>query len=1150
MKDIRALYLEFFKSKGHKVYDSMPLVPDDASLLFTNAGMVQFKDIFTGKIPIPSPNIATSSQLCIRAGGKHNDLENVGYTARHHTLFEMLGNFSFGAYFKKEAIAYAWEFVTEILGFDKSLLYVTIHESDDEAFELWQEHIEPSRIKRMGDKDNFWQMGDTGPCGPCSEIYVDQGAEFFHSEEDYFGGEGDRFLEIWNLVFMQYERDSSGALKPLPKPSIDTGMGLERVIALKEGRINNFDTSLFAPLMECIERATGKKYYRDDEILGHSACGDFLGNAADASLRRMSNTPHSLTLHNPKNSLTILECQDFNNTKSQADSTTAKVAKHDFATNTMNESAKHNLESVVGVGDTQGGGSDFAIQAPPPCEKENKTLNSNDIQSTQASFRVIADHARAVAFLLAQGVNFDKEGRGYVLRRILRRAVRHGYLLGLRKAFLYEVVGVVCDSMGGHYSYLIERKNALQEQCRAEEERFFETIESGMALFQAELDSMRQKNEKSFNGEIAFKLYDTYGFPLDLTQDMLRELGLSIDLQGFEKCMQEQKDRSKAHWRGSGDTIKEGDFNTLLSEFGENEFVGYECMSVESKILALLDSGFKRIESLEAGQEGWVMLESTPFYPESGGPVGDKGVLFSLGHSVLSDKSRIASAEAAALTPSKLLASASQNHDFSSQSLECQDSSGIDSSSALKSTKSPTSTTANTRIVDSTPCERELKSTIPKCQDSSDTESQVDSTMAESRPSRGAELWEQGGSSATAKAELEREERGTPLDCRKSGDFFGAKGSGEGINPFLREENNEKAELQKETTQVAQVLDTQKYFGLNLSKIHALSPLKTGDTIIAQVDSSRFEIIKHHSATHLLHYALRQILGSHIAQAGSLVESNRLRFDFSHPKALSVNELEQIEALVNEKIAESSPRVCETMGIEQAKAKGAMALFGEKYGESVRVITLGDSIELCGGIHIHNTAEIGSFYIVRESSVSSGVRRIEAVCGEAAYHYGKAALESIKSLKEQLKAQDVLQGVAKLQNALKEARESANKAKQSVKSLDYEEVNGVKLIVLKLDSVEAKEAKDIIDRAKNENEKVAILLVTESGGKVSLTAGVKGVSSLKAGAWVKQVAQILGGNGGGRDDFATAGGKITDSNKIQEALDLAKQIARGSLENL
>lgn len=911
--DIRAKFLEFFANKGHKVYSSMPLVPDDASLLFTNAGMVQFKDIFTGKIPAPSPNIATSSQLCIRAGGKHNDLENVGYTARHHTLFEMLGNFSFGAYFKKEAIAYAWEFVTEILGFDKSLLYVTIHESDDEAYELWQEHIEPERIKRMGDKDNFWQMGDTGPCGPCSEIYVDQGAEFFHSEEDYFGGEGDRFLEIWNLVFMQYERSADGTLTPLPKPSIDTGMGLERVIALKEGKRSNFDSSLFMPLIHKVESLSKQTY----------------------------------------------------------------------------------------------------------------------IYESGASFRVIADHARSVAFLLAQGVNFDKEGRGYVLRRILRRAVRHGYLLGLRKAFLYEVVGVVCDTMGGHYSYLIERKNALQEQCKAEEERFFETIESGMALFQAELEKLRghsvlsdksriasaeataltpskllasasqnhdfssqslecqdsQKVDSSnaketiyFSGEVAFKLYDTYGFPLDLTQDMLRELGLGVDLQGFEKCMQEQKDRSKAHWKGSGDSVKDGDFNALLSEFGGNEFVGYECMSVESKILALLDSSFKRVESLQAGQEGWVMLEDTPFYPESGGPVGDKGILKNDSHIV------------------------------------------------------------------------------------------------------------------------------------------------------------------------AQVLDTQKYFGLNLSKVVATSMLKVGDLVKAQVDSSRFEIVKHHSATHLLHYALRQILGPHIAQAGSLVEANRLRFDFSHPKALSVNELEQIEALVNEKITESAPQICETMGIAEAKTKGAMALFGEKYGESVRVITLGDSIELCGGIHIHNTAEIGSFYIVRESSVSSGVRRIEAVCGKAAYHYGKAALDSIKSLKEQLKAQDVLQGVAKLQIALKEARESANKAKQSVKSLDYEEVNGVKLIVLKLDSVEAKEAKDIIDRAKNENEKVAILLVTESGGKVALTAGVKGVESrLKASAWVKQVAQILGGNGGGRDDFATAGGKVTESSKVQEALDLAKRIARENL---
>ena len=1092
--DIRAKFLEYFASKGHKVYDSMPLVPDDASLLFTNAGMVQFKDIFTGKIPAPSPNIATSSQLCIRAGGKHNDLENVGYTARHHTLFEMLGNFSFGAYFKKEAIAYAWEFVTEILGFDKSLLYVTIHESDDEAFELWQEHIESSRIKRMGDKDNFWQMGDTGPCGPCSEIYVDQGAEFFHSEEDYFGGEGDRFLEIWNLVFMQYERDSSGALKPLPKPSIDTGMGLERVIALKEKKINNFDTSLFAPLMECIERVTGEKYYRDDEILGHSVLSDKSANLRSPTAALTSSKLLVGSLDSRDFSSQSLECQDSNNTESQTGSATLDSSNSKILSEKTSEAVQG--EAAAGFFSKCGlqGKSQGSYLEGNDCRDFSQLPHLSPKAELQSSFRVIADHARSVAFLLAQGVNFDKEGRGYVLRRILRRAVRHGYLLGLRKAFLYEVVGAVCDSMGGHYSYLIERKNALQEQCRAEEERFFETIESGMALFQAELEKLRghsvlsdksriasaeataltpskllasasqnhdfssqslecqdsQKVDSSnaketiyFSGEVAFKLYDTYGFPLDLTQDMLRELGLGVDLQGFEKCMQEQKDRSKAHWKGSGDSVKDGDFNALLSEYGENKFVGYECINTESKILALLDSSFKRVESLQVGQEGWVMLEDTPFYPESGGPIGDKGVLLESNSSLGMQCDKV---ENFVKGTTDKVANLPQN----SQNLH--------------------SHTANTRIVDSASL---------KCQESNKVAQKVDSSSLQNI--------------------------------------------------------------------IAKVLDTQKYFGLNLSKVVATSMLKVGDLVKAQVDSSRFEIAKHHSATHLLHYALRQILGSHIAQAGSLVEANRLRFDFSHPKALSVNELEQIEALVNEKITESAPQVCETMGIEQAKAKGAMALFGEKYGESVRVITLGDSIELCGGIHIHNTAEIGSFYIVRESSVSSGVRRIEAVCGKAAYHYGKVALESIKSLKEQLKAQDVLQGVAKLQNALKEARDNANKAKQSVKSLDYEEVNGVKLIVLKLDSVEAKEAKDIIDRAKNENEKVAILLVTESGGKVSLTAGVKGVSSLKAGAWVKQVAQILGGNGGGRDDFATAGGKVTESSKVQEALDLAKQIARENL---
>lgn len=856
-KDIRAMFLEYFQSKGHQVYASMPLVPDDASLLFTNAGMVQFKDIFTGKIPTPAKTRATSAQLCIRAGGKHNDLENVGYTARHHTLFEMLGNFSFGDYFKKDAIAYAWEFVTEILGFSKEVLYVTIHERDDEAFALWSAHIAPERIKRMGDKDNFWQMGDTGPCGPCSEIFVDQGAEFFDGVEDYFGGDGDRFLEIWNLVFMQYERDKDGNLKPLPKPSIDTGMGLERVMALLEGKRSNFDSSLFMPLIKKVESLSKKTY----------------------------------------------------------------------------------------------------------------------VYASGASFRVIADHARSVAFLLAQGVNFDKEGRGYVLRRILRRAIRHGYLLGLREPFVYAVVEEVCAQMGTHYHYLNERKNTIMEQCKAEEERFFATIENGMQLFNKELEKLKEQGSNAhFSGEVAFKLYDTYGFPLDLTQDMLRENNFGVDLDSFEICMKAQKELAKANWKGSGDKLKEGDFNALLSTFGTNAFVGYTTMEQECKILAFLDSDFKQTHTLKESQVGYVLLDKTPFYPESGGPVGDKGVLM------------------------------------------------------------------------------------------------------------------------------------------------------------------------RDSNVVAEVLDTQKYFGLNLSKIKANMLLAAKDCVVAKVDSVRLEISKHHSATHLLHFALRKILGVHIAQAGSLVESNRLRFDFSHPKALTNTELEQIETLVNAQILRQSPQVCENMAIAEAKAKGAMALFGEKYGDVVRVITFGDSIELCGGIHVKNTAEIGSFYILKESGVSSGVRRIEAVCGEAAYYYGKNAIESLRSAKESLKAQDLMQGIEKLKEQVKELKSKAHKSANNSKALESQTLNDVKLIISALEA-DTNAAKALVDNAKNENEKVAILLITQND-KITITAGVKN-APIKAGAWVKQVAQLLGGNGGGRDDFATAGGK--DSSKITEALALAKDIAINAL---
>lgn len=877
--NLRQSYLEFFAKKGHKIYSSIPLVPDDSSLLFTNAGMVAFKDIFTGKIPIPIPPRATSSQLCMRAGGKHNDLENVGYTARHHTLFEMLGNFSFGDYFKREAIAFSWEFVTEILGFDKNVLYVTIHESDDEAYRFWCEHVEPSRIKRMGDKDNFWQMGDSGPCGPCSEIYVDQGEKYFHSSEDYLGGDGDRFLEIWNLVFMQYEQ-KDGVRTPLPKPSIDTGMGLERVIALLEGKLNNFDTSLFAPLMQVIEKLTNLNYYHDDMLLNNT----------------VALTPSSL------------------------DETKKRIA----------------------------------------------------------SFRVIADHARAVTFLLAQGVNFDKEGRGYVLRRILRRAIRHGYLLGLREAFVYEVVNAVCESMGQHYTYLLERKDFIKEQCKTEEIRFLETIESGMELFNAEL----QKTQKLFSGEVAFRLYDTFGFPLDLTQDMLKERNLTLDTQTFNLHMDAQKSRSKASWKGSGDDSKQGDFKWLLNKYsGLENFVGYEHTESEVEVLEILDSHFKPLDSLQAHELGYVLLDKTPFYPQSGGAVGDQGELH--------------------------------------------------------------------------------------------------------------------------------------------------KG---------------KLHQLKDSKPLAQIKDTQKYFGLNLSRIELLQGnLKVGDKLSALVWKERQEIAKHHSATHLLHFALRKILGEHITQAGSLVEPNRLRFDFSHPKPLSEQELENIQELVNRQICANLPQICESMSITQAKSKGAMALFGEKYGEVVRVVSFGDSIELCGGIHVEHSAEIGSFYITKESGVSSGVRRIEAVCGKAAYLYGKSALDTIRLAKQSLKSQDLLQGIQKLKTQIEQIKSHTNKSKASVKTLGFQEIQGIKLIIAKLEDTSNVQAKSMIDEAKNQNQKVAILLIAQSQDKISLSAGVKGIESLKANIWIKEVAQILGGSGGGRGDFATAGGK--DITKIDSALKLAREIA-------
>ncbi|BBG66625.1 alanyl-tRNA synthetase [Hydrogenimonas sp.] len=853
--DIRQAFLDYFASKGHKIYESSPLVPDDPTLLFTNAGMVPFKNIFTGEVPAPNPPRAASCQTCIRAGGKHNDLENVGHTARHHTFFEMLGNFSFGDYFKEDAIAYAWEFVTEVLELPREKLWVTVHESDDEAEEIWAKYIERDRIFRMGDKDNFWQMGDTGPCGPCSEIFYDQGEEHFSGPEDYLGGDGDRFLEIWNLVFMQYERDREGNLNPLPKPSIDTGMGLERVVAVKEGKLSNYDTELFMPIIRAVEELVGREYEYE----------------------------------------------------------------------------------------------------------------------SGASYRVIADHLRSTTFLLAQGVNFSNEGRGYVLRRILRRAVRHGYMLGLREPFMYRLVDVLVEIMGGHYTYLQEKKESVKQLMQLEEERFFVTIAAGIELFEKEL----KNTKRLFSGAVAFKLYDTYGFPLDLTQDMLKERGIEVDIAEFERLMSEQRMRAKAAWKGSGDASVEGDFKELLQEFGKNSFIGYDNLGSRSQILALLNESFARVKCLEPGQKGWVLLDITPFYAESGGQTGDVGEL-------------------------------------------------------------------------------------------------------------------------------------------KSAD---------------------------EGERVADVLYTKKFFDLNLSEVRAERKLCENDTVEAVVDNSRREIAKHHSATHLLHSVLREILGEHVTQAGSLVEAQRLRFDFSHPKALTSEEIAAIEERVNEIVERGIEGETAEMSIDEAKEMGAMALFGEKYGERVRVVSFGESsVELCGGTHVHNTAEIGVFLITKESGVSAGVRRIEAVCGHAAYETVKSMRSELAQIGSELKAKDPLQGIAKLKSQVKELKQELQAAQKSRKSeVKSEKIGGVMVIV---DEVEGGDIKQMIDDLKNAHESVAVMLFQKRGDKVLIAAGQKN-TPVKAGAWVKEIAPVLGGGGGGRDDFAQAGGK--DPSKIAEAEKRALEYLKESI---
>ena len=855
--DIRKEFLNYFQSRGHTLNASSPLVPidDDGTLMFVNAGMVPFKSIFTGDAPIPNPPRATSSQTCIRAGGKHNDLDNVGYTARHHTLFEMLGNFSFGDYFKKEVIAYSWEFITskEYLNLPIDKLWVTVHENDDEAYELWQNHISKDRIMRFDDKENFWAMGDTGACGPCSEIFYDQGAEHFSGKEDYMGGEGDRFLEIWNLVFMQYERDTEGNLNPLPKPSIDTGMGYERVVAIKEGVLNNYHSSLFMPYIDKIGEMIGVPY-------------------------------------------------DYN-------------------------------------------------------------------ASNSASYRVIADHLRSCSFLLAQGVNFDKDGRGYVLRRIMRRAIRHGYLLGLREPFMYKLVDTLVDVMGEQYDYLPKRAESIKTSMKLEEERFFRTIEDGIKLFNAEL----AKTTDTFNGEVAFKLNDTYGFPLDLTEDMLREKNIKLDIETFNKKLEAQKAQSKANWKGTGEAVQTGDFKSIKENFGINEFVGYETKEVkEATVLALLDENFKQTDSIDG--KGWVFLHKTPFYAESGGQIGDSGELIM---------------------------------------------------------------------------------------------------------------------------------------------------------------KNEKRKIE--------IINTKKFLDMNLSEVKG--KIKVCDRVTAIVDSKRAEIEKHHSATHLLHAGLREILGKHIAQAGSLNDDKRLRFDFSHPKAMTTEEIAKVEAWVNDRISRNISRKTEVMSVDKAKKSGAMALFGEKYGDEVRVVSFEkDSIELCGGTHVDSASEIGLFMITKESGVSAGVRRIEAICGNSAIAEVYTLRNSLNEIKTELKNQNPIAGIERLKEQIKTLKGELQTALSSTKKeLTISKINNTTVII---DEIEIGDIKELIDEAKNRYSSVVIMLFQKKGNRVMIACGSK-ETTIKAGNWIKEIAPILGGGGGGRPDFAQAGGK--DASKIAEARERALEYLKENL---
>ena len=858
--EIRQAFLDFFHSKGHQVVASSSLVPNnDPTLLFTNAGMNQFKDVFLG-LDKRNYSRATTSQRCVRAGGKHNDLENVGYTARHHTFFEMLGNFSFGDYFKHDAIQFAWELLTSEKWFalPKERLWVTVYESDDEAYEIWEKEvgIPRERIIRIGDNkgapyasDNFWQMGDTGPCGPCTEIFYDHGDHIWGGPPGSPEEDGDRYIEIWNIVFMQFNRQADGTMEPLPKPSVDTGMGLERIAAVLQHVNSNYDIDLFRTLIQAVAKVTG---------------------ATDLS---------------------------------------------------------------------------------------NKSL------------RVIADHIRSCAFLIADGVMPSNENRGYVLRRIIRRAVRHGNMLGAKETFFYKLVGPLIDVMGSAGEDLKRQQAQVEQVLKTEEEQFARTLERGLALLDEELAKL---SGDTLDGETAFRLYDTYGFPVDLTADVCRERNIKVDEAGFEAAMEEQRRRAREA-SGFG-----ADYNAMIRVDSASEFKGYDHLELNGKVTALFVDG-KAVDAINAGQEAVVVLDQTPFYAESGGQVGDKGEL-------------------------------------------------------------------------------------------------------------------------------------------KGANFSFA------------------------------VEDTQKY-GQAIGHIGKLAAgsLKVGDAVQADVDEARRARIRlNHSATHLMHAALRQVLGTHVSQKGSLVNDKVLRFDFSHNEAMKPEEIRAVEDLVNTQIRRNLPIETNIMDLEAAKAKGAMALFGEKYDERVRVLSMGDfSTELCGGTHASRTGDIGLFRIISESGTAAGVRRIEAVTGEGAIATVHADSDRLSEVAHLLKGdsnnladkvRSVLERTRQLEKELQQLKEQAaaqESANLSSKAID---VNGVKLLVSELSGVEPKMLRTMVDDLKNQLGSTIIVLATVVEGKVSLIAGVsKDVTDrVKAGELIGMVAQQVGGKGGGRPDMAQAGG--TDAAALPAAL--------------